>query len=154
MGLFSPNSGVPTIIGSALLAACAPQQSPNSFTSNETMRAVAVQFGTVESVRGVEIRSGQTRLGRITGAVIGGAVGSTIGSSTAANVAGAAGGAAAGSALGGAVQGSGSTRGVEITLKLDSGEMVAVVQPGDPRDFRAGDRVRMTGDGENVRVTR
>jgi outer membrane lipoprotein SlyB len=45
-------------------------------------------------------------------------------------------------------------RGVEITIDLDSGETVAVVQPGDPRDFRVGDRVRLTGNDENARVTR
>ena len=122
--------------------ACATGPSPNSFSSQETMRAVSVQFGTVESVRGVEIRPGTTRLGSITGAVIGGALGSTIGSSTAANVAGAAGGAAAGGALGNAVGNSRVRQGVEITVKLDtSGNMIAVVQPGDPRDFRPGDRV-------------
>lgn len=148
-------SAVAVAASAALLAvACAPEPSPNTFTSGETMRAVPVQFGTVESARGVEIRPGQTRLGAITGAVLGGVGGSQIGRSTAANIAGATAGAAAGAAVGSGLQGSARTNGVEITLRLDSGDMVAVVQPGDPRDFRRGDRVRVTGDGENVRVTR
>lgn len=143
-----------TVALGSVLAACAQQPSVNTVSANQTMRAVPVQFGTVESVRGVGIQAHNTRLGAVTGAVIGGAIGSTIGRSTAANVAGAAGGAAAGGALGNAVEGSNVKQGVEITLKLDSGGMIAVVQPGDPRDFRPGDRVRVTGEGEGVRVTR
>ena len=76
------------------------------------------------------------------------------GSSTAANVIGGTAGAVAGGAAGNAIEGSQRTNGVEITIRLDSGEMVAVVQPGDPRDFRRGDRVRVSGYGDSVRVTR
>jgi len=140
--------------GAACLAACAPQPGPNSFSSSEANRAVPVQFGTVESARGVEIRAGQTRIGAIAGAIIGGVAGSQIGSSTAANVIGGTAGAVAGGAAGNAIEGSQRTNGVEITIRLDSGEMVAVVQPGDPRDFRRGDRVRVSGYGDSVRVTR
>jgi outer membrane lipoprotein SlyB len=136
------------------LGACTPKTSPNSFSADETGRAVPVQFGTVESARAVDIRPGQTRLGSITGGVLGGIGGSLIGNSTAANVAGAVAGTVAGGAAGSAIQGSSRTQGVEITIHLDSGETVAVVQPGDVRDFRRGDRVRVSGDAENVRVTR
>jgi len=113
-----------------------------------------VRFGTVLAIRTVEIRPGQTRLGAITGAIIGGAAGSQIGSSTAGNVAGAAAGAAAGGAVGSAIQGSSRTNGVELTVRLDSGETVAVVQPGAFNDYRVGDRVRVTGTSERARVSR
>lgn len=136
------------------LGACTPQPSPNSFSRDEAGRAVPVQFGTVESARAVEIRPGETRLGSITGGVLGGIGGSLIGRSTAANVAGAVAGTVAGAAAGSALQGSARTQGVEITIHLDSGETVAVVQPGDVRDFRRGDRVRVAGNAENVRVSR
>jgi outer membrane lipoprotein SlyB len=136
------------------LGACAPATSPSSRSSNQAGRVVPVQFGTITSIVPVEIRPGQTRLGRVAGAVIGGAAGSTIGRSTAANVAGATAGAVAGGAVGGAVQGSGRTQGVELTLRLDSGETVAIVQPGRANDYRIGDRVRLTGTADNARVTR
>jgi outer membrane lipoprotein SlyB len=151
---FFPVVAIAALTGSMLLPACTPQPSPSSFSAGETMRAVPVQFGTVESARAVEIRPGQTRLGAITGAILGGVGGSQIGRSTAANVAGATAGAVAGGAAGSAIQGSRRTQGVEITIALDSGNMIAVVQPGDVRDFRRGDRVRVSGEGENVRVTR
>ena len=59
-----------------------------------------------------------------------------------------------GGAIGSAVQGSRNTAGVEITVRLDNGQTIAVVQPGDIRDFREGDRVRVVGSADNTRVTR
>lgn len=143
-----------SVLGIVALAACTPQPGPNSFSRDETMRAVPVQFGTVESVRAVEIRPGQTRVGLITGAVLGGVAGTAIGNNTPSRIVGGTAGAVAGGAAGSALQGSQRTNGVELTVELDNGNMIAVVQQGDPRDFRQGDRVRVSGDGENVRVTR
>jgi outer membrane lipoprotein SlyB len=153
MAIIAPTLTVPLLVGAALLAAQTPQ-TPSTFSNAETGRVMPVQSGTVAGVNAVTIRPGETRFGTITGAALGGILGSTIGRSTRANVAGAVGGAAVGGAAGSAIQGSSRTRGVEITIDLDSGETVAVVQAGDPRDFRVGDRVRLTGNDENARVTR
>lgn len=136
------------------LCGCTPTPSATTFTQNEANTAAQVQFGTLTAIREVDIRPGQTRLGAIVGAVIGGAAGSQIGSSTAANVAGGAAGAAAGAAVGSAAQGSARTRGLELTVRLDSGETVAIVQPGNFSDYRVGDRVRVSGTAERARVTR
>lgn len=136
------------------LGACTPAQTPGSFSSSEAMRAQPVAFGEVVAVRPVEIRPGQTRLGTATGAVLGGLAGGQIGSGTAANTAGAVAGAVAGGAIGSAVQGSRNTPGLEITVRIERGDTVAIVQPGDPRDFRVGDRVRVVGTSENARVVR
>jgi outer membrane lipoprotein SlyB len=113
-----------------------------------------VQFGTLTAIRSVEIRPGQTRIGTLTGAALGAIGGSQVGNSTAANVAGGVAGAVAGGAVGSAIEGSGRNNGLELTIQLDSGETVAVVQPGAANDFRVGDRVRITGTAENARVTR
>lgn len=137
-----------------LIAACTPQTSPSTFSRGEVGTVMPVQMGRLVAIRAVNIRPGQTRLGAVTGAALGGVGGSLIGRSTAANVAGAIGGAVTGGAIGSAIQGSSNTRGVELTIELESGETVAVVQPGDPRDFRVGDAVRLTGTGDNARVTR
>jgi outer membrane lipoprotein SlyB len=118
------------------------------------MRAQPVAFGQVISVRNVDIRPGQTHLGMATGAALGAIGGSQIGGGTASNVAGGIGGAVIGGAIGSAIQGSQNTRGIEVTVTLDSGQTVAIVQPGDIRDFRQGDRVRVVGTADNARVTR
>ncbi len=135
-------------------SACTPTQSASTFTSQEAMRAQPVAFGELISIRAVEIRRGQTRVGAAAGAILGGIAGSQIGGGTASNVAGGVAGAVAGGVLGNAIQGSRVTPGVELTVTLDSGETVAIVQPGDGSDFRVGDRVRVVGSAENARVTR
>lgn len=136
----------------APLSAC--KTSPTSASANSAGQIQPVQFGTITAVRGVDIRPGNTRLGAITGAVIGGAVGSTIGGSTVANIAGATAGAVTGGAAGSTVQGASRQQGVEFVIQLDSGETVSLVQPGNARDYRVGDRVRVTGTAENARVDR
>lgn len=136
------------------LGGCATTTNSSTFTRDEANTVMPVAFGRLVDIRAVQIRPGQTRLGAIAGAVIGGAAGSTIGSSTAANIAGAAGGAVVGGAVGSAVQGSQRTNGVELTVRLESGETIAVVQPGNPNDYRVGDRVRVTGTADRARVTR
>lgn len=132
--------------------ACETQHHPSSFSSADAMRAQPVVFGDVVSVRQVDIRPGQTRLGSTTGAALGALAGSQLGSGAAANVAGGIGGAVIGGAAGGAVQGSQVTRGIEVSVTMDDGRTVAIIQPGDPRDFRVGDRVRVIGTADNARV--
>lgn len=136
-------------------AACTPQPTSTSFSRSEAMTPQQVQFGQVTGVRNVQIRPGQTRLGMATGAVLGGLAGSQIGGDTASNIAGGVGGAVAGGAIGSAIQGSQVQHAIEVTVTLeDTGQSVAIVQPGDIRDFRMGDRVRVVGSGENTRVSR
>jgi outer membrane lipoprotein SlyB len=145
---------VPIAASAALLSACTPQPSPDTYSRTETMRPQTVEAGTLQNIRPVNIRPGETRLGMGTGAVLGGIAGSQLGGGTAANVAGGVAGAVAGGALGSALQGSQSTAGLELTVQLDSGRTIAIVQPGGPNDFRVGDRVRVIGNGENTRVSR
>jgi outer membrane lipoprotein SlyB len=132
--------------------ACETHHGPSTFASNQTMRAQPVAFGDVVSVRQVDIRPGQTHLGMATGAALGALAGSQLGGNASANVAGGIGGAVLGGAAGGAIQGSQSTRGIEVSVTMDNGQTVAIVQPGDPRDFRVGDRVRVIGTSDNARV--
>lgn len=135
------------------VAACETPPGASTFTRSEAGRVQSVSFGRVVSVRPVEIRPGQTHLGIATGAALGAIAGSQLGGGTAANVAGGIGGAVAGGAIGSAIQGSQRTAGIEVTVSLQNGQTVAIVQPGDPRDFRVGDRVRVVGSSDNARVT-
>lgn len=147
-------SRLPFLAAVLLLGACTPQPSPTNFSRSEAMRPQTVELGSLESIRPVNIRPGQTRLGTGTGAVLGALAGSQLGGDTAANVAGGVAGAVAGGAIGSALQGSQSRSGLELTVHLDSGQRIAIVQPGAPNDFRIGDRVRVIGSGENTRVSR
>lgn len=152
------NRIIPTVAVSlaivASLGACTPTTNSSSFGRHEAGRVMPVQFGTIQSIRQVEIRPGQTRVGTVTGAALGGIGGSQIGSNTAGHLAGGVAGAVVGGAIGSALQGSSRNRGIEFVIELDAGETIAIVQPGNPRDYRVGDRIRVTGDAENARVSR
>ena len=105
--------------------------------------------GVVESVREVEMDSERSGVAPMAGAVIGGTVGSGRGSTVGA-VIGTVAGAVAGEA---AAQG--ATRpGLEITVRLDEGRVIAVTQPAGKESFKPGDRVRVVSDGRTARVTR
>jgi outer membrane lipoprotein SlyB len=137
-----------------LTAACAQTPNASTVTSNR-VGVQHVAFGEVLALRPMEIKPGTTRVGAVTGAALGGIAGAQIGGGTASNVAGGIAGAVAGGLLGSAIQRGGQTQaGVEITVRLESGEVIAVTQPGNMNDFRVGDRVRVVGDNDEARVTR
>ena len=85
--------------------------------------------------------------------VLGGIAGSTVGGGSRANAAGAVAGAILGGVAGHAIEESATERpGVEITVRMDSGRMVAIVQEASEL-FRSGDRVRVLSDGYTTRIT-
>ncbi|NDP41779.1 MAG: glycine zipper 2TM domain-containing protein [Aromatoleum sp.] len=137
-----------------LVAGCAPERSGDVYQRGEALRAQSVEFGTIESLRPVRIDGGQSGVGTVGGAVLGGIAGSTIGGGRG-STAGAVAGAILGGIVGSAVEKDVTkANGVEVTVRLDSGRMVAIVQEGSGDEFRPGDRVRVTSDGYTTRVTR
>ena len=136
-----------------LLGACATTSNPNTVQGNQAGRAQSVQMGTVYALRDVTIQNDGSRTGNVAGAALGGIAGSTLGSGTRANTAGAIGGAVAGRAVGNAVTAS-NQAGVEITVRLENNQLIALVQAGSSNEFRVGDVVRVTSDGRTTRVVR
>ena len=137
-----------------LLTGCASSNSGDVYSRNQTRITQTVQMGTVQSVRNVQIEGTKSGVGAVGGGVAGGVLGSTIGAGKG-SVLAAVGGAALG-AVGGAVAEEQLTKknGLEITVKLDSGATIAVVQEADVM-FSVGERVRvLTGSGGTTRVVR
>jgi len=108
--------------------------------------------GVVESVREVEIDSARTGVAPAAGAVLGGVVGGEIGRGRGA-AAGAVVGTVAGAVAGEAAARAGKEPGIEITVRLDHGPVVAITQPPD-ETFKPGERVRVLSDGVRARVMR
>jgi outer membrane lipoprotein SlyB len=136
-----------------VLAGCAPGLGGSSYSREQARREQTVRMGVVESVREVKLEGTRSGIGPAAGAVVGGVAGSTIGRGTG-SVLGAVVGAVAGGVGGQAAeQGLTAKRGVEVTVKLDNGQMVAIMQEAD-ETFRPGDRVRILSDGATSRVTR
>ncbi len=140
------------VAGALTLVGCASGTGGKDYSRDQTRSAQEVQMGIVESVREVNIEGTKTPIGAGAGAVVGGVAGSTVGSGKG-SVVGAALGAVLGG-LGGAAAEEAVTRnkGVEITVKLDSGRLIAVTQSAD-EEFRVGDRVRVLSGGGATRVS-
>lgn len=140
------------VIAVAALAGCAQGLGGGAYTRDEARREQNVRLGVVESVRPVQIEGTRSGVGPAAGAVVGGVAGSSVGGGRGSAVAAVI-GAVAGGVAGQAVE-EGTTRknGVEVTVKLNNGALVAIVQEAD-EVFRAGDRVRILSDGRTSRVT-
>ena len=126
----------------SLLSACAPSTSGQVYSRDQARISHQVFFGTVLEVRAVTIEGTQSGAGLVAGGVLGGIAGSAFGGGTGRRLATAT-GAVAGAAAGSAIEKNATTvQGQEITVELDNGEIVAVVQEADIT-FWDGDRVRV-----------
>jgi len=141
-----------TVAAAVLLGGCAIHAGSRDFASYQAGAEQNVRFGVVESVREVTIHPRDTGIGSASGAVIGSIAGSHLGRGSG-ELVGAIGGAILGGIVGREVEADANRRaGLEVTVLLDSGRYIAVVQAPDEA-FRAGDRVRvLTGRG-STRVT-
>ena len=131
---------------------CAYHTGAGDYRGYQVMGEQSVRFGVVDTVRPVRINPRETGVGTAGGAVLGGIAGSNVGGGSG-QVAGAVGGAILGGILGQNIEASANERqGIEVTVHLDTGKYIAVVQEADEA-FRPGDRVRiLTGRG-TTRVT-
>ncbi len=137
---------------SGFIAACASSNSGSVYSRDEARKVQTVKTGVVESVRQVKLEGTKSPVGTVAGGAIGGIAGSSIGhdkGSAIAAVIGAVAGGLAGSAAEEAI-----TRkdGVEITIKLDGGGLIAIVQEAD-EVFKAGEKGRILESGGESRVS-
>ncbi|MDP1681921.1 MAG: glycine zipper 2TM domain-containing protein [Burkholderiales bacterium] len=137
---------------SVFLAGCPASTSGGAYSRDQARTPQEVQMGVVESVREVQIEGTKTPIGPAAGAVVGGVAGSSIGHGKGSTI-GAVIGAVAGGLAGAAVE-EGVTRGkgLEITVKLDSGRLMAITQAAD-ETFRPGERIRVLTGGGVTRIT-
>ena len=136
-----------------LTGCAAPGLGGGSYSREQARREQTVRMGYVESVREVKLEGTRSGVGPAAGAVAGGVAGSSVGSGRG-SVLGAVAGAVIGGVAGQAAeQGFTAKKGIEVTVKLDNGSMVAIMQEAD-ETFRPGDRVRILSDGATSRVTR
>jgi outer membrane lipoprotein SlyB len=134
------------------LGACAyPPVGPGDYHAYQR-GAQSVQFGVVDSIRDVRLYGPNTGIGGASGAAIGMVAGSNVGGGSG-QFLGAVAGTILGGIIGNNVEQSATERpGVEVTVLMDSGRYVAVVQEAT-EPFRAGDRVRVLSGRGMTRVT-
>jgi outer membrane lipoprotein SlyB len=135
------------------LVSCFPKElTGDTYSRNEAGQVQTVRSGTVQSVRMVKLQAGQGA-GSTIGAIAGGIAGSKVGGGSGQTL-GALGGAAAGAVAGGAIeQKIGNKQGIEMTISLDDGETISIVQEHTEREsFNPGDRVRVLYGSGRTRV--
>jgi outer membrane lipoprotein SlyB len=135
-----------------LLAGCPAGLGGKDYSRDQARTVQEVQMGLVESVREVNIEGTKSPVGAGAGAVVGGVAGSTVGGGTGRVITTTVGALLGG--LGGAAAEEAVTRqrGLEITVKLDSGRLIAITQAAD-EEFKVGERVRVLSGGGTTRVT-
>lgn len=145
------------VAGSLAATGCAyNSNSADVYTASQAQREETVRLATVESVRAVRISSNDGQpsgLGAIGGGALGAVAGSALGGGRGSIVTGIIGGIA-GAVAGNSVENATAMRdGVEITVRLDNGDLRAITQSATGEIFRAGDRVRLLSSGGVTRVT-
>ena len=116
------------LVATALLAGCAGGLGGGDYERGQTRGVQEVQMGVVESVREVKIEGTKTGIGSTAGAVVGGVAGAAV------------------------EEGTTRQPGIEVTVRLDSGRMIAVTQAADEQ-FKVGERVRILSGSGVTRVT-
>jgi len=137
----------------ATLAACATSNSGDVYSREDARKVQTVRMGVVEGIRQVKLEGTKSPVGTIAGAAVGGIAGSTVGGNDKVTAIATVIGAVAGAVAGAAIE-EGVTRedGIEITVKLDNGTLIAIVQEATEK-FTPGERVRLIESNGNTRVS-
>lgn len=134
-------------------AGCASGLGSGDYERREARRVYEVKMGMVENVRNVRLEGTQSGVGAVAGGAVGGIAGSSVGGGKGQAI-GAVLGAVAGGVAGAAAEEALTRKpGLEITVRLDSGRTIAVVQEDTGERFAVGDRVRILESGGQARVT-
>ncbi|MBK1828589.1 glycine zipper 2TM domain-containing protein [Haloferula rosea] len=145
---------LPLLMLPAFLGSCAQQPlTGDNYSRSEVGTPQSVRTGKITSIRNVNLEGSRTG-GAILGAVAGGFLGNQVGGGSgqdAATIGGAALGGAAGSHAGRAIN---NRQGLEITVRLDEGGSLSIVQEVSKNEsFAVGERVRVLDNGRRARVT-
>ena len=138
--------------GAVLLNGCVAGQGGGDYARGQARQEQSVRTGVVESVREVRLEGTRSGIGTVAGGVAGGIGGAQIAHGWLGAL-GALAGAVGGGLLGQAAEeGVTGGKGLEITVRLDNGSLVAITQAADEA-FRPGERVRILSGGGVSRVT-
>jgi outer membrane lipoprotein SlyB len=138
---------------SLLLGGCASSLTGDSYSRGEARHETTIRKGVVESVRYVKLEGTKSGVGAVTGGAVGGIAGGAAGHGRGSSIAAVL-GAVTGGLLGAAAE-EGVTRqqGIEITVQLDDGSLLAVVQAAD-EEFVPGEKIRLLRTGGTTRVAK
>lgn len=131
---------------------CASGRSGTTFSRSEALKPMTTTYGVVESVQEGRIEGTKTPIGAVAGGVLGGVAGHAVGGGSGKNIATVAGalvGAGAGAL---AEEGLTSKKAISITVKMEDGRLITVVQEASVM-FEPGQRVAVLEGEGKTRVT-
>lgn len=137
------------------LTGCATNPYGNAYNVNDARQMQQVYYGTVVRTQAVTLNGNGNGIGTLAGGAIGGILGSGVGGGTGSEIA-SIGGALLGGYLGNAAGNQVTKRnGVNLTIKMDSGRTVSIVQQVNPQVmFHTGERVQINESADGTsRVT-
>lgn len=143
-------SFIVAVLMTVTAAACSTgTQRPSVIGSDEAQRVQKVRFGTLVEALPVEIE-GDRKVGTIIGGLLGGVIGNQAtrsqgsGTRAAGTAAGAVVGGVAGNAASKVMTGK---KGVQLLIKMETGDLVSIVQEVDPNiNWQVGQAVMLIGD--------
>lgn len=136
------HSFVVLLLTLATTACTIPGPTPDAYGRSQTARAYGVEYGEVVMVRSVPMSGRSTVVGRTAGTIVGAAAGSVVGDGVGQIIASSA-GAVVGAVAGEQVEEAVTRKdGLEITVRMDTGAVVTVVQEATV-EFVEGERVRV-----------
>jgi len=138
----------------ALVPACAPTNTGNTFSRGAMGVPATVSYGTIVGARPVSVQGSSGGVGTVAGAVAGGVAGSFIGGDWRSNALAGIGGAILGGMAGNAIdRGVSQGQAVEFFVRPDhGGQDIAVVQTNEEQ-LQVGDRV-VIASGDRTRLSR
>jgi len=138
---------ISTLVLSILITACASTADSYHHGDKSTFKTA-----TVQSVRSVDLEGHSSVLGSLTGSILGSIAGASISNSRMSGLNSFIGGVLGSFAGMAAERAVTSEDGIEITVKLDEGDIIAIVQD-DETQFSPGDKVKVIDGHDGTRVT-
>lgn len=140
----------------ALLTGCtSPNPYGDSYGATDTRTMQQVYYGTIVKLQAVTIdgSSQNNAIGTIAGAAVGAILGSKVGGGSGSEIAAIGGGLLGGYAGSKGAEALGKENGVNITIRLDDGRLVSIVQAANPKMvFQVGQQVQVNVEGNTSRV--
>lgn len=139
-----------------ILGGCSsPNPYGDAYGSGDTRTMQQVYYGTVVKAEPVTIDASDSTnvIGTIAGAAIGGILGSKVGGGSGSDIAAIGGGLLGGYAGSEAAGAAGKRNGVNLTIRLEDGQTIAIVQEANPNMiFQPRQAVQVNVDGSTARV--
>ncbi|HSD39920.1 MAG TPA: glycine zipper 2TM domain-containing protein [Rhodocyclaceae bacterium] len=134
-------------------AACVSSKAGDVYTREEARRVITFREGVLVSIKEVKLEGTKSAVGAGAGAVIGGVAGSAVGQGKGSVVAAVLGAVAGGVTGAAAEEGLTREKALELTVRLDNGENLIIVQGIGDDKFKEGERVRVSNSSGTMRVT-